>query len=460
LPFVFPRDSSSSATIASVDSGHSGSASATSTGASTSTASASTAALSVPISSTFSSSSPLSSVATSAWGSQSSAAAVTTSTIDPNFAHPTGLVTLLLLSDQATGIRGTFLEDAQAELIASVASAAAATSTSSTTAAAASTTTSGKSIASSTSSASASSSSATSPLKIGWRVFPEDQGYSTYADELRAACDGGVGGLYDVVFVENSRVGEFADCLVDLLTYDANATSGFIPAAVNNSMYKNSLVVLPLELDFGVLLYNQGLLGRYGLSGPPKNFDEMEDMINTILINERTMDNYGVSGIAGSFGGETLTTMMVEWLAGRRNTSLLNLETSEPNVLTLPAAEALAHAASWVDSGFINSDDLSSAPTPGDSDPFRFAPVVPPDAAALAAADPAFARFAAGQAVFLRHWAHALPAAAEAAQDSSLNWDVAGVVGVDDSVSVGALGGWSAGVYKYSQNPASAARVV
>jgi ABC-type glycerol-3-phosphate transport system substrate-binding protein len=151
-----------------------------------------------------------------------------------------------------------------------------------------------------------------------------------------------------------------------------------------------------------------------------------------------------------------LTTQLVEWLAGRRGTSLLNSETNEPNVLSLAAAEALNHAASWFDNGLIDRDDLYKYYS--EQDPAEFSPVTPQSLESLTKWNPALARFSDGKALFLRDWTHSISALQNYA-DSSLAWDVSGMIGLDSGVSVGALGGWSVGVYRYSQNPASAARV-
>jgi ABC-type glycerol-3-phosphate transport system substrate-binding protein len=66
------------------------------------------------------------------------------------------------------------------------------------------------------------------------------------------------------------------------------------------------LVALPMELDYGVLFFNQGLLNRYGLQGPPSNFDDMSNMASYILAAEKSEQNFKLSGITGLFSGMTI----------------------------------------------------------------------------------------------------------------------------------------------------------
>ncbi|KAI9338925.1 hypothetical protein DFJ73DRAFT_949277 [Zopfochytrium polystomum] len=416
--------------------------------------------------------------ATSGSSGNSSGAATTTATAgapsataDAGFVQPTGLVTLLLQHEQASGARGAFLAKVQGEFVARVNGGGGGGGASAASAMASSSSSSPSSSPSSTPAPHASSTNAstTTPttnstrasLKVDWRVFPETDTYEGYLSQLRSACDKNVTGLFDVVFVEASRVGEFADCLADFWALDGGAaaagkTGGVMPAALANGVVDGRLVALPTEIELGLIVYNTGLLDRYGLSGPPTSFDAMADLANSVMSSERAMDNYQLSGITGIFSGELLTTQLIEWLAGRRNTTLLNPTTSQPNMLTLSAAEALAAPASWVDTGLIHPDDLTPVETP---DPFKYSPITPPSASTLRDTDLSFSRFVSGRAVFMRHGTRVLPALTEAAADAGVEWDATGVVGLDAGVSVGALGGWTVGVYGMSENKGAAARV-
>ena len=58
-----------------------------------------------------------------------------------------------------------------------------------------------------------------------------------------------------------------------------------------------------MEVDYGVLFYNQGLLNKYGLQGPPVNFDEMRDMASHVLAEENSNQKFGLAGITGLYSG-------------------------------------------------------------------------------------------------------------------------------------------------------------
>ena len=120
---------------------------------------------------------------------------------DPNYASPKGLVTLLLLNSQGTGSRGEYLQQAQKSFITSRAPA----------------------------------------LDINWRVFPETDGYDSYLSQLKLSCSAKSSGLFDVVMIENTKVGDLSDCLIDLSKYDPQLTAGFHPIAIKNSIFNGSL---------------------------------------------------------------------------------------------------------------------------------------------------------------------------------------------------------------------------
>jgi hypothetical protein len=52
------------------------------------------------------------------------------------------------------------------------------------------------------------------------------------------------------------------------------------------------------------MLYNQDILERYEQRGPANNFDDFEQMMEAVLKNERSVDNFLVSGLASDFSGK------------------------------------------------------------------------------------------------------------------------------------------------------------
>ncbi|KAJ3320089.1 hypothetical protein HDU76_000388 [Blyttiomyces sp. JEL0837] len=325
----------------------------------------------------------------------------------------TGLVTILMLHNQATGSRGKFLNDAQTAFTSS-------------------------------------SENNNDHLRIEWRVFPEHQDYGTYLSQLKKACDGKVKGLFDLVWVEASQVGELGDCFVDLLGWDAEITDGILPAAVQNSMHHKRLVTLPVEANVGILYSNNDILARYGLSGPPETFQDLEYLSSRVLVAERSMDNYQLSGYTGQLSGEGLTTHLVEWLYGHNKSTIIDPVTGEVSIYTNAVATVLQRIGAWSDNYILDSAEMDLTPGP----PSYLTSATSPDPAS----DPAVYRFLDGKALFMRHWASV---GLTTFKDLSIDFNVGigPVVGMDDKSNVGALGGWGIAVYRYSENPKAAVKV-
>jgi trehalose/maltose transport system substrate-binding protein len=59
------------------------------------------------------------------------------------------------------------------------------------------------------------------------------------------------------------------------------------------------LLVLPAELDEGVLSYRADLVRKYGYRAPPKTWEEIEVMARRIQSGERATGNKDFWGFAG-----------------------------------------------------------------------------------------------------------------------------------------------------------------
>ncbi|KAI8622515.1 hypothetical protein BC830DRAFT_1088603 [Chytriomyces sp. MP71] len=293
-------------------------------------------------------------------------------------------------------------------------------------------------------------------LKIDIKSFPPGTTYDTYLSQVRTACDEKLGGLFDVVMLEATVLGDLADCLVDLGEWEAGMGAGFAARILQNSLVNKRLVSLPTEADIGVLYFNADMLGKYASENLPTSLDEIESIAGTVLTAQRAIDNYGFSGYTGQFSGEDLTAQVAEWLYGANRSAILNSTTGLVNLETNSVASVLQRVSTWTSSNIIDPNDFLFPPAE------RFSNAVTrglehPDSA-LVDVDPSLARFVAGNSLFLRHWSSTY-AWLYANPQVMIRWGVGPLPGWNHDANVGALGGWGVGVYKYSKNPAAAVKV-
>ncbi|KAJ3379189.1 hypothetical protein HDU84_006974 [Entophlyctis sp. JEL0112] len=287
-------------------------------------------------------------------------------------------------------------------------------------------------------------------LNINLKSFPAGTSYSDYLAEVRSACDQKLGaGLFDVLMLEATVLGDLSDCLLDLSQWDTNITRGFSSGIIANSFVNGRLVSLPTQADLGVIYYNIDLLEQYGLEGPPSSFDDIEAMATKILTSVRAGDNFALSGITAQFAGEYLTAQAAEWLRGYNHSQIINSENGFVAIETNAAAQVIQRISEWTTTNIVDPNDFLNAEWPQFPDPDQIATIV--------TSDPSVSRFAAENSVFLRHWASTFPMLSSAGL--AFDWGVGPVVGWDANLNIGAVGGWGVGVYKYSSNPVAAVKV-
>ncbi|ORY38827.1 periplasmic binding protein-like II [Rhizoclosmatium globosum] len=287
-----------------------------------------------------------------------------------------------------------------------------------------------------------------SNLKIELKKFPAGQDYNEYLNQLRSACDQGLTDAFDVVMLEATVLGEFADCLVDLSAWDAKMTDGFATQVIANSYVNKRLVSLPTEVDFGVMFFNNDVLEKYSSGGPPTNFDEIESKSDAVLRAMRAVDNYGFSGFTGQLR-EYLTAQVAEWLAGYNKSMIVDTKTGLVAIETNSAARVINRVSTWTGINIIDPSDFTLDAAPLYLTPSQIDNLIDLDAS--------LARFVNERSLFLRHWASTYYVLLK--NSISFGWGVGPVVGWDASQNVGALGGWGVGVFKYSDNPAAAVKV-
>ncbi|KAJ3279206.1 hypothetical protein HK104_001659, partial [Borealophlyctis nickersoniae] len=269
-------------------------------------------------------------------------------------------------------------------------------------------------------------------LSIQARVFPPEETYDAYVEELMNACRTGQEGMFDVVWVDAVSAGLLSDCLVDLWAWDEGLGSGHDQRILEGGVVGEKLVALPAENSFGLLYYNKDILDRYDFPHGPYSLEEFQTICQTILENERANENYGLTGITGSMVGENLTAWATEWLSAYHATLLTPTNVT---IYSETAGAALAQIISWIESGILDTAELGTATT-----------------------DDARSRFLNGKSIFLRDTPDAMYEIRE--RRAGFDWAVSPIPNATGGEFVGTFQGWYLGVYKYGKNLAGGVKTV
>ncbi|MBD3305255.1 extracellular solute-binding protein [candidate division KSB3 bacterium] len=238
----------------------------------------------------------------------------------------------------------------------------------------------------------------------------------------------------DVYQIDVIWPGDLAEHLIDLNEYGAaEVADKHFPAIVENNTVDGRLVGIPWFTDAGLLYYRTDLLEKYGYDGPPKTWDELEEMAQTIQEGERqeNPDFWGFVWQGDAYEG--LTCDALEWIASHGGGTIVDPD-GTITINNLDAVMALERAADWV--GTIS----------------------PPGVTGFAEEDSRRV-WQAGNAAFMRNWPYAYTLGN--AEDSAIKgkFDVSPLPGAEAGQSAAALGGWQLAVSKYSEHPEIAAHV-
>ena len=195
------------------------------------------------------------------------------------------------------------------------------------------------------------------------------------------------------------------------------------------------LVALPWFVDLGLLYYRSDLLDAAAIPVPP-TWPVLEDAAMRIQDMKRGGGESRFWGFVWQgAGGESLSCNVVEWVASWNGGGIVE-RSGRVSVDNPRAAYALERAARWM--GLISPESVLA------------------DAEAET-----LARFAAGNAAFMRHWPYAWQ------ELQSADSPVRGNVGVAllpkggvEGRHAATLGGWQLAVSRYSRHPDEAADLV
>jgi trehalose/maltose transport system substrate-binding protein len=235
--------------------------------------------------------------------------------------------------------------------------------------------------------------------------------------------------LIDVIFP-----GTLGADLLDLTPYRDSGSYTHLGALLENDTVGGVLVSLPFYLNVGMLYYRKDLLRKYGYSGPPETWRELESMAARIQAGERAAGNRAFWGYVWQGAEyEGLTCNALEWQVSFGGGRVIEPD-RRITVNNRRTIEALEEARRWL--GTIS----------------------PPSILAYTESD-SLSAFSSGNAAFLRHWSGGFPASRSG--DSA----VAGLyamaplpAGPHGRAQV--VGGFHFAVSRYSKHPREAAQLV
>ena len=238
----------------------------------------------------------------------------------------------------------------------------------------------------------------------------------------------------DVYQIDVIWPGDLAEHLADLYEYGAKEVADeHFPAIIQNNTVDGRLVGIPWFTDAGLLYYRTDLLEKYGYDGPPKTWDQLEEMAAKIQEGERA-DNPDFWGFVWQGNAyEGLTCDALEWIYSHGGGSIIEPD-GAISINNPDAVAAIERARGWI--GAISPAGVTGF---AEEDSRRV--------------------WQAGNAAFMRNWPYAYSLGNS--EDSAIKgkFDVCPLPGAEEGQSAAALGGWQLAVSKYSKNPDIAAEV-
>ena len=120
----------------------------------------------------------------------------------------------------------------------------------------------------------------------------------------------------DVYVIDSVWPGTLHEHLENLTPYLHGQIPAHLPALLENDTVNGRLVCLPLYMNAGMLYYRADLLTRYGYTGPPETWQQLQEMSWAIQEGERrrgSRDFWGYVWQGAAYEG--LTCNALEWQA-------------------------------------------------------------------------------------------------------------------------------------------------
>jgi trehalose/maltose transport system substrate-binding protein len=240
----------------------------------------------------------------------------------------------------------------------------------------------------------------------------------------------------DVYQIDVVWPGILANDVLDLKPYFSDAELGeFFPRLVANNTIDGKLLAIPHFTDTGVLFYRKDLLAKYGFSGPPTTWIELQTMAQKVQEGERAAGNKDFWGYVWQGAQyEGLTCDANEWLAtyGAGNIVEPDGTISINNPKTIAAINM---AKGWI--GTISPKNSTGLREESTREVWQ-----------------------SGRALFMRNWPYAYTLGNQ--DDSKIKGllDAAPLPQGPAGVSAATLGGWQLAVNKNTRFPKEAAELV
>lgn len=230
----------------------------------------------------------------------------------------------------------------------------------------------------------------------------------------------------DVMMIDVIWPGAFAPHLLDLSQALGQEARAHYQTIIENNTVGGKLVGMPWFGDFGMLYYRTDLLERYGFSGPPETWDELEEMARTIAEGEQGANPSFVGFVFQGNAYEGLTCDALEWLASSGGGRFI--QNGQVTINNPQAVAILNKARGWV--GTIAPQGVTTYQEEDSRQVFQ-----------------------GGNAAFMRNWPYAYSLGNS--DDSPIRglFDVAPLPAQPGNPHVGTVGGWQLAVSAYSRAP-------
>ncbi len=237
----------------------------------------------------------------------------------------------------------------------------------------------------------------------------------------------------DVFMVDVIWPAAFAPHLVDLSPKLGNEARQHYQTIVENNTIDGKLVGIPWFGDFGMLYYRTDLLQKYGLSAPPKTWDELQQQAQRIVDGEKGSNPNFTGFVFQGNAYEGLTTNALEWLASSGGGTII--ENGKVTVNNPQAVAILNKARGWI--GTIAPRGVTSYQE-----------------------EEARNAFQSGSSAFMRNWPYAYSLGNKDDSPVKGKFDVAPLPAQPGNRSSGTVGGWQLSVSRYSRSQDAAIEFV